>query len=237
MEYFVVFGRGGVLMEEPLAEKAYLILEERFIRGCYMPNEKLSENQLCKELEMSRTPIRQALGKLIGKGYITSIDKKGIFVKPISIKYAVDCRDLLMTLELAMAERLEKHDPVIDFDDLQASVHQQMIARDMNDYYSYLHHHFHFRIKLFQYANNLALTNAYKYLVKDIIRIVMIIWRKTEDKTHYSIIEKDQQFIDYLKQKDFEKIKRICCDPYTFEMDTLKSGMYKNFLVDPDFVE
>lgn len=67
-------------MEEPLAKKAYFVLEEQFIKGYYMPNEKLSENQLCKQLNMSRTPIRQALSQFIEKGYITSVDKKGIFV-------------------------------------------------------------------------------------------------------------------------------------------------------------
>lgn len=224
-------------MEEPLAKKAYVVLEEQFITGYYMPNEKLSENQLCKQLDMSRTPIRQALAQLIEKGYITSVDKKGIFVKPISIKYAIDCRDVVMVLEEEMCSRLINYYKSIDFDDLQQSIEQQKQAQATNDYYLYLHHHFHFRTKLFQYVNNSALTNAYKYLVKDIIRIAMVVWRKTSDKLHYSLIEKNERFLTCLQERNFEKLAEICCDPYRFEVDAIKSSMYKMFLADPDFVE
>lgn len=224
-------------MDEPLAKKAYAVLEEKFIKGYYMPNEKLSENQLCKQLNMSRTPIRQALSQFIEKGYITSVDKKGIFVKPISIKYALDCRDVVMVLEKEMCSRLSTCYEAIRFDELQQIIEQQKKAQMTNDYYLYLHYHFEFRTTLFRYVNNSAMTNAYKYLVKDMIRIAMVIWCKTAEKQHYSLIEKDYRFLTCLHDKNFEKLAEICCDPYTFEIDALKSSMYKMFLADPDFVE
>lgn len=228
---------GGISLLKALADQAFILLEERFIKGFYMPNEKLSENQLCKEFKMSRTPLRQALNKFIENGYITSVDKKGIFVKPISIKYCIDCRDLLIILEKAMIDILENNQTNFDFECLQQIIDKQTTARDTNNYYNYLCSHFDFRMKLFEYANNTALSRAYKQLVKDLIRIIMIVWRKTENKSHYSTISKNQELLDLLKQGNFNELKSTCCKAYVFELDESKLTMYISHLLSPDFVD
>jgi DNA-binding GntR family transcriptional regulator len=60
-----------------LAEMAYQILKEAITRGYYPPGTWLPEDELTKELGISRTPIREALNRLQGDGLIEVTPRKG----------------------------------------------------------------------------------------------------------------------------------------------------------------
>ncbi len=58
-------------------------LSEEIKKGVYTVGDKLpSENSLCKEFNISRITVRQALNLLTQKDLIFSVQGKGIFVKP-----------------------------------------------------------------------------------------------------------------------------------------------------------
>lgn len=217
-----------------LAEQAYFLLEERFIKAIYMPNDKLSENQLCREFNMSRTPIRQALSKFIENDFITSVDKKGIFVKPISKQYFFDCIDLIVILENAMLHILLKQTQPLPIARLESYIALQQQAHAQNDYYTYLRAHFDFRLALFACTQNKALTKAYSQTVNDLIRIAMVIWRKTKNEPHNSSIEADQKLLQLLQHppatlQDFSA--------YTTIFHTSKKQLYDLHLQPPDFIQ
>lgn len=68
-----------------LKTKAYLALKERLINCVYAPGSVLNEVQLASELGLSRTPIREAIGRLEMDGYVRVLPKKGIYVTDISL--------------------------------------------------------------------------------------------------------------------------------------------------------
>lgn len=68
-----------------LKTKTYLALKERLINCDYAPGSVLNEVQLAAELGMSRTPVREAIGRLEMDGYVKVIPKKGIYVTDISL--------------------------------------------------------------------------------------------------------------------------------------------------------
>lgn len=53
-------------------ERAYQVLRENIIFGRYRPNQRLVEVELSAELDVSRTPIREALGRLATEGLVES---------------------------------------------------------------------------------------------------------------------------------------------------------------------
>lgn len=55
-----------------LASSAYNRLREAILRGELRPNERLVETELADWLELSRTPVREALGRLAFDGLVTS---------------------------------------------------------------------------------------------------------------------------------------------------------------------
>ncbi len=64
---------------------AYNTLKEKLINCEYKPGSILNEAQLCEELGLSRTPIREALNRIAHEGFVRVLPKKGILVTEISL--------------------------------------------------------------------------------------------------------------------------------------------------------
>ena len=65
--------------------QAYQYLKTRILNCEYRPNEFLNEQKLCAEMgNISRTPMRDALGRLEQEGLITILPKKGLMVSGIT---------------------------------------------------------------------------------------------------------------------------------------------------------
>jgi DNA-binding GntR family transcriptional regulator len=70
---------------DSLKTKAYTIIRNKIADCEYTPGVMITEGQLKDELNISRTPIRDALGRLEQERLITIKPKKGIQVSPITI--------------------------------------------------------------------------------------------------------------------------------------------------------
>ena len=65
---------------------AYTKLKDKIIHCEYKPGTNLNEEILIEELQIGRTPIRDALGRLEQEGLVKVRPKKGVIVTPLSIK-------------------------------------------------------------------------------------------------------------------------------------------------------
>ncbi len=82
-----------------LKQVAYNTIRENLLNCKYEPGQFLNEDTLCEELNMSRTPIRDALGRLEQERLITIYPKKGMCVSPISLNDVNDVFEARCILE------------------------------------------------------------------------------------------------------------------------------------------
>ena len=66
-----------------LKNEVYQILKERLINCVYPPGSIINEAQLSAELNLSRTPVREAISRLEMDGFIKIMPKKGLYVTDI----------------------------------------------------------------------------------------------------------------------------------------------------------
>ncbi|MEO9327025.1 GntR family transcriptional regulator [Gordonia aurantiaca] len=66
-------------------ETAYQALRERIVSGSYEPGHAFSQVQLARELDLSRTPLREALQRLEAEGLVVSQANRGVVVAPIDL--------------------------------------------------------------------------------------------------------------------------------------------------------
>lgn len=78
------------MKNETLKDKAYKYIKSKIINCEYAPGDFLDEKTLIKEINSSRTPIREALNKIEQENLIKIIPKKGVFVTEISLKNIYD---------------------------------------------------------------------------------------------------------------------------------------------------
>lgn len=81
----------------PLREVVFKTLRNAIIRGELPPGERLMEEKLAKNLEVSRTPVREAIRMLELEGLVVMLPRKGAEVARITTE------DLQEALEVRMA--------------------------------------------------------------------------------------------------------------------------------------
>lgn len=85
------------------AGDAYEILRARLARGEFRAGMRLTEEQLAAELHVSRTPVREALRRLVSDGLVRFVPNVGTFVASWSDEDIRDLFDLRVLLESSIA--------------------------------------------------------------------------------------------------------------------------------------
>ncbi|MFV0392861.1 MAG: GntR family transcriptional regulator, partial [Coprobacillaceae bacterium] len=82
-----------------LGNKIFLYLRDKILNEEYAAGQKLNEVALAKELNISRTPIREALKQLELEGLVKSIPNKGVYVLGFSPRDIDDMLEIRFALE------------------------------------------------------------------------------------------------------------------------------------------
>lgn len=91
---------------EALAEKVYQALKQDIFAFRLMPGDRFSENEIAERLEVSRTPVRQALFWLEREGYVEVWFRSGWQVKPFDFEYFEELYDFRTVNECEAVRRL-----------------------------------------------------------------------------------------------------------------------------------
>ncbi len=84
---------------QPLAAAVLSTLREAIVGGVYLPGQRLVEEDLALELEVSRGPIREALHLLAVEGFVEIEPRRGAKVAIFTRKQADDLFVMRLTLE------------------------------------------------------------------------------------------------------------------------------------------
>lgn len=91
--------------EVSLANQAYQRLHQEILTCVLAPGQVVSERELARRYEISKTPIREALAQTCHDGLMHRLSGRGYMVAPITIKDIRDLFDLRLILEVTAAER------------------------------------------------------------------------------------------------------------------------------------
>jgi DNA-binding GntR family transcriptional regulator len=88
-----------------LADRAYDELRDRLVTLQIKPGEPIDEDQLGRELEMGRTPIREAIKRLALENLVVVFPRRGTFAAEINITDLAHITDVRQALEGQAAYR------------------------------------------------------------------------------------------------------------------------------------
>lgn len=92
-----------------LREEAARRLRDAIVRGQLAPGERLTEDELAAWLGISRTPVREALGRLVATGLVELDANRGVRVVPLEPARMLDLvqvsRELVQLAQRLAAER------------------------------------------------------------------------------------------------------------------------------------
>lgn len=93
------------------SEFAYTLLKQKILDSDYPPGEHLLEQDIARELKLSRTPVREAFVRLEQEGLLEIVPRRGICISVLSPKDMRELYEVLTALEPAAVELLARRRP------------------------------------------------------------------------------------------------------------------------------
>ena len=91
--------------DSSLATQAYQRLRQEILTCSLAPGQIVSERELAGRYDVSKTPMREALGQACHEGFIQRLPGRGYIVSPITIRDIRELFDLRLILESAAVEK------------------------------------------------------------------------------------------------------------------------------------
>lgn len=89
-----------------LSTDVFSVLKDRIIRWEYAPGHRFTEESLCEEFGVSRSPVREALRMLVENQLVEKTPHKGYSVKQLDMQEVHELYDVRIALEIYAIERL-----------------------------------------------------------------------------------------------------------------------------------
>jgi len=106
------------------SDRAYAALRDDIVQWRLLPGTLLAEVEQSERLGVSRTPLREALGRLTAEGLTTAAGGRGVVVTGISLEDIDELFELRETLEGRAAELAAERGNPDDF----AQLHRELLA-------------------------------------------------------------------------------------------------------------
>lgn len=110
--------------QQPLKQQAYQTLRQMIMSGELAPGQRLVEAQLARELQVSRTPIREALVQLQRESLITTDANQALQVATFSAEDAIQLYECRIALEQVSVKAACQQATTVQLRKLQRLVQQ-----------------------------------------------------------------------------------------------------------------
>lgn len=107
-----------------LTEQVYERLIEILIRGELRPGDIIVERRMAERLNASRTPVREALGRLESEGLVYKQPSRGVTVSPFSTEAFVELLNVRQLLEAEAARLAAGRIPQHRIDDIRVALEE-----------------------------------------------------------------------------------------------------------------
>ncbi|MBA8971549.1 DNA-binding GntR family transcriptional regulator [Clostridium butyricum] len=193
---------GVVKKSKSLSDKAYDIIKEAIIFNKLKPGEILAEEKLAEELQISRTPIKAALLKLVCEEIAEINQSKNVVVSDINQKEIEDITLVRESLESLAVLLLKDNITKSQIQEIKSKYVQQlhMVEDERNEDFIELDYEFHTKIS--EFTNNSFLS----YMIKkaNLITKRFLILSGTVNE-HASVANKEhEEIVSYIENEQFE---------------------------------
>lgn len=123
---------------QSLKDHVYDYIAQRIQDQTLLPNQKINEAEICKKLDISRTPTREALFQLTSDNLLDYLPRRGFTVKAFDPKKKLDLSLIIGTLEGLAAALAAEHLNEQELEEMQTLVEKMdndISNQNFADYY------------------------------------------------------------------------------------------------------
>lgn len=158
------------IRRRPLHDEATERMRDMIVEGRLAAGEWINETELCQQLKISRTPLREALKVLSAEGLVELVPRRGAHVAQLSVREIVDLFEALGGIEGLAAEMAANRMSEADLEklrQLQLCIEQR---RRANERLEYFHENHELHEAIVRFSGNSALVDIHARLIARVRR-------------------------------------------------------------------
>jgi DNA-binding GntR family transcriptional regulator len=137
-----------------LPDRIYATLKHRILTCSMLPGERIVEKELCKEMQVSRTPLREAFNRLALEGLIVLSPYRGYAVAPVTVNGYRDLCELRRIVEGGTAALAAEMATAQDAQRMVDMAETRYTPGDRESYLGYLRKNSAFHLSVVQSTKN-----------------------------------------------------------------------------------
>lgn len=187
-----------------LVEKVANYLREHIVMDHFQPGQRLPERKLALELQVSRTPMREALKILAAEGLVVISPNRGAVVADVSPADMKEKAYVLSVLEQAAAEitcATASDDDIADLQALHYEMKASFLRRDRQNYFR-INQDIHNRIVAL--SGNTTLIDMHANLSRQLYRVRYLSNQKNEKWA--TAMEEHEAILAALEARDGKRV-------------------------------
>lgn len=157
-----------------LRDQAYEAIKDRIITCEFKPGACLNEASVSALLGLGRTPVHQALDRLMLEEMVEVIPRKGVIVKPVVLHDVLQMIDVRMINETHCARLAAERADESHIENLSRAIAQARRAIDRHDVHALMSLDREFHLQLASASKNLELTGILRKLNERSLRFWFI---------------------------------------------------------------
>lgn len=156
-----------------LREWAYFQLRDAIITGRLAPGEDLHEGQLCAQLKISKSPLREALRQLAQEGLVVADPHKGSYVSTLTFEDFHEVYSLRLHLESLEVRLAAQRASPGEIAELRANIEAMGKAFAEDDTRAFAERDVEFHLMLARFSGHRRLLRIQESLQAEMLRLVM----------------------------------------------------------------
>jgi len=211
------------ISRRPLHEEAVDRLRDQIVQGRLSPGQRLNERELCEQLGISRTPLREAIKLLATEGLVELLPNRGAVVSAIDAARLAETLTVMGALEaLAGGLACERADEAA-IQRIRA-LHEKMVAMHAKgDLAGYFRHNQMIHMTLVEASGNAVLANTYRQLNANVkrARYMANLSRERWD----AALAEHGEILRALEARDAPRLKRLLGDHLAHKLSQVLSSL------------
>ena len=150
-----------------LNDIAYNHVKEKILSGAIRAGERIREDLLADDLSISRTPVREAINKLVMEDLVKSIPRRGIYCVRLTPDDICDLCDIRLMYEVYAVKRcieLCLPEEIFELEQLSVNFEKALLSNQSSATADNLFHE-----KLIDYARNGRLSSTYSLITNHLL--------------------------------------------------------------------
>ena len=202
-----IFSGHGQIKTPTYKEQAYRLIKEAILYQRFQADTIYSQEAICQELGISRTPVREALLELQKEDYIRFCRGKGIQIVTLDDKAIHDILEMRIYLEMAGAELAAQRATASDLDYIKECLESNQRHRSTDNIIQNYRMDHQFHRSVAKAAHNNLLYNTLDDVLNHYLRFETLTVYQSQTSSQ-SIVDEHQALYEAVKNRNAQQARQ-----------------------------